>query len=285
MNLGRITAGIIAVGVAATVVVAVVQFFDARSGAKELAAAAAQRAALATRVAALEEKIRLAEKRAAEAEQDRTELAKALEAVRSSQQSAKVAAPPATAQEPRSPIVGMVGPVGPNPTPDENMQLAQMRAYQQALAKQKAGDAMRRAALEEALRGLDPVERFNRRIEAAEKDAATAQFQTGLQLLKQAMAEKPADLAISDRVVELQATLRAQEKSVDVTLVSDGATFVAVSGQRVPARFERAIVGLPPGDYEVVGRRTGFGDVRMVVQVRNGVPPPVITVVCTQPAP
>ena len=36
-----------------------------------------------------------------------------------------------------------------------------------------------------------------------------------------------------------------------------------------------------PGDYKIVGRRKGYQDVQLLLQVRNGVPPPTVTVVCT----
>ena len=36
-----------------------------------------------------------------------------------------------------------------------------------------------------------------------------------------------------------------------------------------------------PGNYEVVGRRRGYRDVVMLLQVRQGVPPPVVSVICT----
>ena len=35
-----------------------------------------------------------------------------------------------------------------------------------------------------------------------------------------------------------------------------------------------------PGDYQVVGRRKGYRDIEMLLQVRNGTTPPTVTVAC-----
>jgi hypothetical protein len=43
------------------------------------------------------------------------------------------------------------------------------------------------------------------------------------------------------------------------------------------------VVKILPGDYQVIGRRRGFQDVTMTVQVRGGVPLPPVTVICTTP--
>ena len=44
--------------------------------------------------------------------------------------------------------------------------------------------------------------------------------------------------------------------------------------------METMTIKMLPGDYEIVGRRKGFRDVLMLLQVRNGTPPPTVTVAC-----
>jgi hypothetical protein len=39
-----------------------------------------------------------------------------------------------------------------------------------------------------------------------------------------------------------------------------------------------------PGDYEVIGRRKGYRDINLLLQVRAGTPPPVVTVICNVPS-
>jgi len=68
-----------------------------------------------------------------------------------------------------------------------------------------------------------------------------------------------------------------------VTLLSDGETYVSISNTRAPAKFALDVVKLLPGDYEVVGRRRGYRDVVIALQLRSATAPPVLTVICTQP--
>ena len=130
--------------------------------------------------------------------------------------------------------------------------------------------------------------RYQKLIEAAERYAANADFQAGIRIFNLAMEMKPPELVVSDRVRELQASLRADNRPVEISLISDGITSVSVSGPyglRAPSPLQTAQVKVLPGDYEVIGRRKGYQDVVIPVQVRNGVPAPVISVMCTTPEP
>ena len=48
-----------------------------------------------------------------------------------------------------------------------------------------------------------------------------------------------------------------------------------------PEKFETKIVTLLPGDYQVTGRRKGYRDVWLLLKVRAGEPPPLVTIICT----
>jgi tetratricopeptide (TPR) repeat protein len=125
---------------------------------------------------------------------------------------------------------------------------------------------------------------FNRLIDAAEKRVAKAEFQAGIRTFNQAMAVKPSYLPASDKVQQLRATLLAQNVPVEVTFKSDGKTFVTITNFKMLEKFETTTVKILPGDYEVIGRRKGYQDVLMLLQVRNGTPPPVVKVACNLPA-
>jgi hypothetical protein len=84
-------------------------------------------------------------------------------------------------------------------------------------------------------------------------------------------------------VKQLQATLAAQNAPVEVTLTSDGLTWVSIANHRSPHRLSTDVVKTLPGNYEVIGRRIGYQDVVIPIQVRNGVPAPTISVTCTVP--
>ncbi|MBM3853288.1 MAG: hypothetical protein FJ399_09040 [Verrucomicrobia bacterium] len=117
-------------------------------------------------------------------------------------------------------------------------------------------------------------------IEAAEQLANKADFQGAIRRFNQAIDNKPAYLALSDQVQQLQVLLTSQSRPVEVTFNSDGNTWVQIVNVRPPQKFETMPIRMYPGDYEVIGRRKGYRDVTMLLQVRNGTPPPVVTVAC-----
>lgn len=127
------------------------------------------------------------------------------------------------------------------------------------------------------IRALLQYEKF---IEAAEQLANKADFQAAIKRFNEAMAVKPAYLVASDRVQQLQQLLMNQNKPVDVTFKSDGNTWVSIQNFRTPSKFESNVIKMLPGNYEIIGRRKGYRDVTMLLQVRNGTPPPVVTVAC-----
>jgi hypothetical protein len=45
-------------------------------------------------------------------------------------------------------------------------------------------------------------------------------------------------------------------------------------------QIDSTTVKILPGDYEIVGRRKGYKDVQLLLQVRNGTPPPAVNVIC-----
>lgn len=128
------------------------------------------------------------------------------------------------------------------------------------------------------LRALLAYEKY---IEAAETLANKADFQAAIKRFNDAMAVKPQYLVNSERVNQLHNLLIAQSKPVDVTFKSDGNTWVQITNYRQPEKFDNRVVKILPGDYEVVGRRKGYRDVQMLLQVRNGTQPPVVTVACS----
>ncbi|MBL9199634.1 MAG: hypothetical protein JNL39_03965 [Opitutaceae bacterium] len=129
------------------------------------------------------------------------------------------------------------------------------------------------------IRALLNYERF---IEAAEQAANKAEFQTAIKRFNEAMAVKPSYLVASDRVQQLQQLLMSQNQPVDVTFKSDGNTWVSITNFRTPQKIADSLtLKMLPGNYEIIGRRKGYRDVTMLLQVRNGTPPPVVTVACS----
>jgi tetratricopeptide (TPR) repeat protein len=121
---------------------------------------------------------------------------------------------------------------------------------------------------------------YHKHLEIAEERAKRAEFQAAISEFNKAMAVKPAYLVNSDKVEQLHALLMAQSKPVEITFESDGKTYVQISNFRMLGQFTSTTVKILPGDYEIVGRRKGYQDVLMLVQVRYGQPPPKVAVAC-----
>lgn len=271
-----LAAAVAAIGVAA-LVVAGRQFFSARAAQRELEAARRAQVEWPARLAELEKKARAAERHAGEAERDTAELLKAVDSVRAPRVADVAAKPPPERTR------GTIEPPGPPIPEEEKQRLAQERAYQQELAKRRAAEAKARAIVDLTLREKTPEDRFALLLNAAKTHADQAEFQAALRRLNEALDARPADLPLPAEVRELQQKLAAQSTPVDMALLSDGVTFVSIAGHRPPARFVSQTVKLLPGNYEVVGRRPGFREVRTLIVVRSDVPAPVATVACTVP--
>lgn len=122
---------------------------------------------------------------------------------------------------------------------------------------------------------------YNKLVDVAESHAQRAEFQSAIRSFNEAMAIKPAYLALTDRVSQLRNVLNLQSKPVDVTFQSDGNCWVSISNFRMLGKINSQSVKMLPGDYEIVSRRKGYQDVLLLLQVRNGSPPPVVSVACT----
>ena len=122
---------------------------------------------------------------------------------------------------------------------------------------------------------------YEKYIEAAEQLANKAEFQAAIRRFNEAMAVKPSYLVNSDRVQQLHTLLMTQNKPVEVTFASDGDTWVSIQNFRTPSKFETQVIKMLPGDYQVIGRRKGYRDTELLLQVRNGTPPPTVTVICS----
>lgn len=122
---------------------------------------------------------------------------------------------------------------------------------------------------------------YNKLVDIAESHAQRAEFQLAIRSFNEAMAIKPAYLALTDRVSQLRNVLNLQSKPVDVVFRSDGNCWVSISNYRMLGKISTTTVKMLPGDYEIVSRRKGYQDVMLMLQVRNGSTPPVVNAICT----
>jgi len=122
---------------------------------------------------------------------------------------------------------------------------------------------------------------YHKLIEVAEGKAARAEFQAAIRDFNKAMSLKPEYLPASERLTQLRDLLFAQNQPVDVTFKGDGKTWISITNFRLLGQAQETTVKILPGNYEVIGRRKGYQDVLLMLQVRNGAPAPVVQVSCS----
>jgi RNA polymerase sigma factor (sigma-70 family) len=276
LTTSKMLAGMGCIVAAGGIGMALVQNQRAREAEAAFVSAFKNAEVLRTRAVELDTRVKRAEQRAAEAERDNGELLKAVETFRT--QRTAMAPPPGPAPATGGGIVGMVQ---DSRSPEDDERVAYARGYQQQLAQRRANEAKERADLEEQAGRLSPEEQYNALIDRAELHYTRAEFQLGIRVYNRAMETKPPHVVVTERVKRLQAALAEQNGPVIVTLKSDGNTWVSITNTRTPEKFESQSIPILPGNYEIVGRRRGYRDVNTLLQVRKGVPEPVMTIVCT----
>lgn len=121
--------------------------------------------------------------------------------------------------------------------------------------------------------------KFERLMDDSRSQAQQANFQPAIAAFNEALANKPEYLSLTPAQEELRLLLERQSRPVEITLVSDNRTYVTIQGVRLLGKFERTSLPILPGNYEIIGRRRGYADVREVIRVRGEEPIPPITVV------
>lgn len=128
---------------------------------------------------------------------------------------------------------------------------------------------------------MDAASVFDRQIDFSERRLAEEKFFAALRAFERAMRQKPPDLPMSERAQALEARLKVVAAPVEITLKSDGKTYVSIQALFSPQKLNRAKVKLVPGDYVITGHRRNYADVTINLRVRNGEPAPgIISVIC-----
>ncbi len=94
------------------------------------------------------------------------------------------------------------------------------------------------------------------------------------------MQTKPGYLEISPEIANLRLSLEQNSKPINITFLSDSRTWVSISNYRMLGKIKDESVALPPGDYEVIGRRKKYQDVLLLLKVRPGMTTNQVSVVC-----
>jgi tetratricopeptide (TPR) repeat protein len=103
------------------------------------------------------------------------------------------------------------------------------------------------------------------------------------QLLDTAASAPGSEPQLAGKLERLQRLVTEARTPVPVSLRSDGKTDVVIYHVGRLGRFENHAMQLPPGDYTVVGSRTGYRDVRRTLSVRPGRPGMQLVIRCEEP--
>ena len=101
-------------------------------------------------------------------------------------------------------------------------------------------------------------------------------------LLAAAGEAPPEEPRLAKKITALRELVVGAETPMTVTLQSDGATDVVIYRVGRLGRFATHALQLTPGDYTVVGSRPGYRDVRKLIRLRPGRPPPPLLVRCEE---
>ncbi|MBS0581353.1 MAG: protein kinase [Proteobacteria bacterium] len=142
-------------------------------------------------------------------------------------------------------------------------------------AQEGKARAQARLQLSEALQGY--IDRPDRLASAQVREEAGA-------MLKAAEAINSPGPALRLQIARVAALLPEFEKTVRVSLVSDGLTQVSIPEIGNFGGFARRDVELKPGHYTVIGTREGYREVRRDLTVSPGQPPASINVICYDPS-
>lgn len=140
---------------------------------------------------------------------------------------------------------------------------------------------------QEAIDGLIRVGRtvralleYETLVERSELHLLASEYQAAIRTFNQAMQTKPGYLEISPEVGEMRRVLELNSRPIDITFVSDDRTWVSITNFRMLGKITEETVSLPPGDYEVIGRRKNFQDVMLLLKVRPQMSTNIVSVIC-----
>jgi len=163
-----------------------------------------------------------------------------------------------------------------------------VEAWQQAVNEYRAAKVLdpdlgvARTGLERSEDRLQLAQRMLYHLSNPNRLATTEVFEEATALADKARTADPAGPKHRELVQRLDALIREASTPVPVILHSDGHTEIVIYRVGQLGAFEKQTVDLRPGIYTIVGRRSGFRDVRVKVQIQPGTPPEPIAIRCTE---
>ncbi len=123
--------------------------------------------------------------------------------------------------------------------------------------------------------------RFKGKMQVAEDYYKQKRYPKALKAFNAAVAFMPGYMSLSPAQKAMQEELKLQSQPVQVTIESDGQTWVSILGALPPEQFKKKTITLYPDVYEVKGQRTGFRDMNINFPVDAKQKNSVVKVRCT----
>jgi len=142
--------------------------------------------------------------------------------------------------------------------------------------------ASARDGLARSSQHLELTRMMNYHLNNPDRLATTEVLEEAAALTAEARAVTPRGPRFSELIARLDRLVTLLSIPVPVVLESDGLTEVVLFRVGKLGTFDRHTVELRPGTYTIVGRRTGYRDVRLKFKVGPGQPPPTVRVRCTE---
>jgi eukaryotic-like serine/threonine-protein kinase len=127
------------------------------------------------------------------------------------------------------------------------------------------------------------AQRLQALIDRPERLAAPEERRAALALIASASEQYPSGPVLRSQIARLQILLPEFDKLVQLALISDDATQIAIPSIGFRGTFARRVIELKPGKYTVVGTREGYREVRRDVTVSPGADVQTISVMCGEP--
>jgi tetratricopeptide (TPR) repeat protein len=127
------------------------------------------------------------------------------------------------------------------------------------------------------------AQRLQALIDRPEQLASATARADALALIENADEQNPSGPVLRSQVTRLQILLPAFDKPVHLSLMSDGATLVAIPSIGFSGVFSQREIQLKPGKYTVIGTRDGYRDVKRDVTIAPGQDVQTISVSCGEP--
>ena len=154
-------------------------------------------------------------------------------------------------------------------------------AYRKALKIDSAA-AFARTGLRRAEEHMELHRQFDHYLAKPGRLYSAKPLANAQKLLSSVPSAPAAEPRLAGKIARLQGLVEGASTPLRVVLHSDGETNVVIYRVGRLGKFDNHQLELRPGDYTVVGSRPGYRDVRRVIRVRPGAPPPPLSVRCEE---